>query len=225
MTQAQWEIYDGMEASWTLMGLSTYLPLDAIWTAKDGSEWTIERIMAMEAAQDLSESACGGSHRLCGLSVALNRYLAEGGEPTGGWRDAEKKIQDSIDRARRFQQPDGTFSTSYFDRPGSSPDLANRMSTTGHTLEFLTYALTDEELAEPWVTASVAQLCKIFRQTRDLPMECGALYHAARGLQNYRLRRFGAPTFADEVVENATEETPGTLPIGSATSSNENVAR
>lgn len=206
VTQAQWEIFNNMEASWTLMGLSTYLPLDATWKSKDGSVWTIERIMQMEADQDLSESACGGSHRLCGLSVALNRYLAEGGEPTGGWLAAEQKIQDSIDRVRRFQQPDGSFSTSYFDRPGSSPDLATKMSTTGHTLEFLTYALTDEQLAEPWVKAAVAQLCKIFRQTRDLPMECGGLYHSARGLQNYRLRMYGAPTFAEELADTQTDE-------------------
>lgn len=204
VTQAQWDIYDGMESSWTLMGLSTYLPLDAKWTAKNGSEWTIERIMAMEAAQDLGESACGGSHRLCGLTVALNRYLAEGGKLEGGWLTADTKIRESVETARRFQQADGCFSTNYFERPGNSPDLALRMSTTGHTLEFLTYALNDEELKQPWVTASVVRLVKIFEQTRDLPMECGALYHSARGLQNYRLRRFGAPAFVGEAVADGS---------------------
>lgn len=205
VTQAQWDIYDGMESSWTLMGLSTFLPLDTKWTAKDGSEWTIERIMAMESAQDLGESACGGSHRMCGLTVALNRYMVEGGELKGGWLAADEKIRHTVDTVRKYQQSDGCFSTSYFERPGNSPDLSLRMSTTGHTLEFLTYALNDEELKQPWVTAAVVRLCKIFDQTRDLPMECGGLYHSARALQNYRLRRFGAPAFgADAVADGST---------------------
>ncbi|MBX3413213.1 MAG: ADP-ribosylation factor-directed GTPase activating protein isoform b [Pirellulales bacterium] len=204
VTQAQWDIYDGMEASWTLMGLSTYLPLDAKWTARDGSEWTLDRICEMEAAQNLGESACGGSHRMCALTVAVNRYLAEGGELNGGWLSADQKIRQTVDICRRFQQADGCFSTSYFERPGNSPDLSLRMSTTGHTLEFLTYALNDEELKEPWVTAAVVRLCKIFDQTRDLPMECGGLYHSARALQNYRLRRFGAPAFVGEEVADGS---------------------
>ena len=45
ITQAQWDIYDGMEATWTLMAFSTYLPLDAEWTAKDGTKWNIERMV------------------------------------------------------------------------------------------------------------------------------------------------------------------------------------
>ena len=55
ITQAQWDIYDGMEATWTLMAFSTYLPLDAEWTAKDGTTWNIERMVEMESAQDLDE--------------------------------------------------------------------------------------------------------------------------------------------------------------------------
>ena len=51
LTQAQWDIYDGMEASWTLMAAITYLPLNDKWKAKDGSEWSIERIVKMETAQ------------------------------------------------------------------------------------------------------------------------------------------------------------------------------
>lgn len=231
VTQAQADIYDGMEASWTLMGLSTYLPLDATWTAADGSEWDLERIVAMEAAQDINESACGGTHRLSGLSVALNRYLAEGGELTGGWLEAEEVIRKAVETAKRYQQPDGAFSTSYFERPGNAPDLALRMGTTGHTLEFLCYALNDEELAEEWVKASVTQLCKIFRQTRDLPIECGALYHAARGLQLYRLRRFGEPAFASdyaatvEAGEEAVPETPPLSGIPAADPPVESIAR
>ena len=72
VTQAQWDIYDGMEATWSLMGFTAYLPLEAQWKAKNGSEWTIERVVGMEANADLRRSACGGMHRLTALTVAFS---------------------------------------------------------------------------------------------------------------------------------------------------------
>ena len=100
ITQAQWDIYDGMEATWTLMAFSTYLPQDVEWTAKDGTKWNIERMVRMETAQDLDASACGGTHRMYGLAVAMKRYLAAGGKlgdnPEGTWEQCQKKIDDAI---------------------------------------------------------------------------------------------------------------------------------
>ena len=73
LAQAQWDIYDGMEASWTLMAAATYLPLDATWTSKTGKDekdrqWSIERVVRMEAAQPLGVGGCYGSHRLYALA-------------------------------------------------------------------------------------------------------------------------------------------------------------
>ncbi|HEV3003502.1 MAG TPA: hypothetical protein VGX78_03535, partial [Pirellulales bacterium] len=51
VSQTKWDVHEGMEATWTLMGLSTYLPIDARWTASDGKEWSIEKLIAMESAQ------------------------------------------------------------------------------------------------------------------------------------------------------------------------------
>jgi hypothetical protein len=206
VTQAQWDVYEGMEASWTLMALSAYLPSNSTWTAKDGQEWSIERLIAMESAQDLSTSACGGAHRMGGIAMALNRHLAEGSQLTGGWKLADDKVQECIRKAREFQQPDGTFSTNYWIRASSSPDAGQRLSTTGHTLEFLTLAMTDKQLQEPWVRRAVVELCNLLEQTRDLPVECGGLYHTAHGLELYRLRRFGPREVATANVTPATAE-------------------
>ncbi|MBI3838603.1 MAG: ADP-ribosylation factor-directed GTPase activating protein isoform b [Planctomycetia bacterium] len=196
ITQAQWDIYDGMEATWTLMAFSTYLPLDTEWTAKDGSKWNIQRIVRMEAEQDLAESACGGTHRMYGLTVAMNRYLAAGGKlsdnPDGTWEKAHKKIRDAVAACKEYQQPDGSFSTNYFSRPSTSADIAARISTTGHALEFLMVSLSDDELKEPWVTRAALHLVGCFEKTQRFDLECGALYHAAHGLDLYRARRFGA---------------------------------
>jgi hypothetical protein len=195
VTQAQWDIYDGMEATWTLMAFSTYLPLDAEWTAKDGTKWNIPRIVGMESKQNLDDSACGGTHRMYALAVALNRYLESGGkvseDPNDPWFQAKKKIDDAVATVRSYQQPDGSFSTNYFARPGTSPDISLRISTTGHALEFLTVALPDEELQKPWVTRAVVHLLDSLERTQKFDLECGALYHAAHALELYRTRRFG----------------------------------
>jgi hypothetical protein len=206
VAQAQWDVRDRMEATWTLMALSTYLPLDARWKAKDGSEWTIERLAGMEAANDLNESACGGSHRLYGLTTALNRYLAAGNKPSGGWLAVQKKIQESIQNFKANQQPDGAFSTDYLRGPRSSPDIALRINTTGHTLEFLSLALDKEQLSEPWMVRAVVYLCSLLELTRDQPVECGGLYHAAHGLQIYRARRFGAPSPTPETSKGTAKD-------------------
>jgi hypothetical protein len=196
LSQAKHDLRNGQEATWTLMALSTYLPTDAVWTAGDGTEWTLEKLVAMEASADLAESACGGSHRLYGLTVAMNRYLAASGltpdELSGGWADAETRIQEAIEQARRYQQPDGSFSTSFFERPSTSPDVFARIGSTGHTFEFLAMALEKERLQEPWVRRAADALVTLLEQTADVPVECGGLYHAAHGLVLYQARTCGA---------------------------------
>jgi hypothetical protein len=190
VTQAQWDVREGMEATWTLMAFSVYLPLDSKWTARDGSEWSIERLLEMECEQDLSGSTCGGTHRMYGIAAALNRHLEEGGSLNGVWKVADEKIKKAIADAREYQQPDGGFSTNYFQRSSTSPDIGLRINTTGHVLEFICLAATDQELRQPWVTRAVDYLCELFEQTADVPVECGGLYHAVHGLMLYRQRRF-----------------------------------
>lgn len=193
--QAKHDVRPGQEATWTLMALATYLPHDAVWTSGDGESWSLERLAEMEAAADLAESACGGSHRLYGLAVALNRYLAATGlaadQLTGGWAAAEERIQEGIEAARRYQQADGSFSTAYFERPSTSPDVFARIGATGHVFEFLAMTLEQERLAEPWVLRAADALVTLLEQTADVPVECGGLYHAAHGLVLYRARQCG----------------------------------
>lgn len=205
--QSKYDVYDGKECAWTTIGLSAYVPVQAEWKARDGSLWSLARIMAMEAAADrspdeaqrqISESACGGSHRLIGMTMALARYRAalakEGQDPaelTGPWLAADERIRWAVNTARMFQLPSGAFSVDYFQRSSTSSDLVAHLGSTGHTLEFLSLALDKEELAEPWVARGALHLCEVFQNTRDLDLECGALYHAAHALVLYRLKRFG----------------------------------
>jgi hypothetical protein len=192
LAQAKHDIRSGREATWTLMALTAYLPPDASWKASDGSSWTIERVVQMEADADLSSSACGGAHRLTGLALALAAQRKSRANPaaplTGGWAAAADRLTDAIDRARAFQQADGSFSTHFFDRPGTSPDVFARLGATGHVFEVLAIVLDDDELAAPWVTRAAERLVTLLEQTHDVDVECGGLYHAIHGLMLYNER-------------------------------------
>lgn len=189
--QARHDIRPGQECSWTLMALTAYLPIDAAWEAGDGRRWTTEDVVRMEAEADIFGAACGGSHRLYGLAAAVKTYRAahpEGPPAASGWAAAEEVLADCIDRARRFQQPDGSFSVAYFERPAASPDAFATLGATGHVFEVLALVLDDDSLAEPWVTRAATRLVTLLERTSDVDVECGALYHAAHGLAIYRRR-------------------------------------
>jgi len=191
LSQARHDVRPGRESSWTLMALAAYLPPDASWRAGDGRRWTTEDVVRMEAEADIFDAACGGAHRLYGLAAAVNAYRPvhpEDPPPGSGWAVAEEVIADCIDRARRFQQADGSFSVHFFERPAASPDVFATLGATGHVLEVLALVLDDTSLAEPWVTRAADRLVTLLERTADLDVECGALYHAVHGLAIYRLR-------------------------------------
>ena len=195
------------EWSWTLIGLTSYLPTDSTWVANDGQEWSIERLLQGEIDQDIYGSACGGTHRLIGIAMALNQHLASGGELTGAWKNADDVVQQAINDARQYQNPDGSLSTNYFRRPGNSPDLAIGLGCTGHVLEFLVLAMNDQQLAEPWVNRAAQHLCYLCEQTQEVDLECGALYHAIHGLVLFRDRVYGPRQYeAYTVAEKETAE-------------------
>ena len=206
VAQVQWDVPRNVlnEYSWTLVGLTTYLPVNTQWTAMDGKQWSMERLVEIELQQDLTTSACGGTHRLMGLAITLNRHLSQGGQLTGVWAEADKRLRDAMDLTRRMQNPDGTFSTRFFDgRPGTTVDLGQNLMATGHTLEFLANAMTDEQLHEPWIARAAVRLCDILDTTKDLPLECGSLYHAVHALVLYRERLFGPRSYAQPLEPQA----------------------
>jgi len=191
--QVQWDLPRNLEReySWTLIGLTTYLATDAKWTASDNQTWSIERLIQSETEQDLYDSACGGTHRLIGLAMAVNRHLDQNGKMTGAWKTADNQIQQAIQRAKATQNSDGSFSTTFLASRRSSVDLAENLGSTGHVLEFLVLAMSNEQLDQPWVKRAVGRLTKIFELTRSVDLECGKLYHAAHGLALYRDRLYG----------------------------------
>ena len=111
--QVKWDVPRNLnqEYSWTLIGLTEYYPTTTFWTAADGETWSIERLVEVETDYGLGDGPCGGTHRLIGLAMALNKRRREGAPIEGVWLDAADLIERALVNARRFQNQDGSFST------------------------------------------------------------------------------------------------------------------
>jgi hypothetical protein len=208
IAQVEWDVPRNVEQefSWTLMGLTKYHPTDYEWTASDGKKWTIAKLVEIEAGHDLNVSACGGAHRLCGLTLAYKRHLANGGAVEGPWKLAEVKIEESLQTARELQNSDGSLSSNFLERPGRSADLSENLGATGHILEFVVLAEPDSEIRAEWIKRAALFLCGVIERTKDIPLECGALYHAASGLVIYRERLFGKREFSIDELRVESQE-------------------
>jgi len=185
---AQMKVNSEDEITWTLWALAHYLSPDARWVNNRGERWSIERLVAVQTAEPDWNAACGASHALFALSYARNRYLQTGRRLRGTWRKADRDIQRHISLVQRYQNGDGTFSANYFQGPKFSRSFDKRLSTSGHTLEWLMVALPDERLGEDWVRQGVAAVAREMIDNRRRPARCGSLYHALDALILYRER-------------------------------------
>src|SRR5262249_50112121 len=138
-----------------------------------------------ELAQPIDQAACGGTHHLFGLTWVYHLHLRRGGPVGGVWREIAARTARYQERARKFQNADGSFSTRYLAGPGRGSDLHLRIGTTGHVLEWLALSLPDAELRAPWVQEAASALARMILDSQGQPVDGGGLYHAAHGLHIY----------------------------------------
>ncbi|MBI1832216.1 MAG: hypothetical protein HYR84_12295 [Planctomycetes bacterium] len=181
------------ELSWAIVIVAQYFGTHHKWTNSFGEELTCDDLARYELNASIDEAACGGTHRLFGLTWAYHLHRNKGGTNDGVWRDVEKKIADYKRLAKKHQNPDGSLSTEYFRGPGRDPNIELRISTTGHMVEWLALAMTDAELRAPWMQSAVSALSKKILDMGNDSIDGGALYHAAHGLHIYHERVFGKP--------------------------------
>lgn len=179
------------EYSWTLIALTHYFPEESSWRGQGNTPVSWEMLLEFELDQDFESAACGGTHRLAGMISALNAHDRLGEADTPVWQRARTRIQELLQKVKDYRASDGRLSSFYFDRPGSSKDMFAELSSSGHLFEFVALAASEKTLEEPWVVASANRLCELLELTIEEDLECGALYHALRGLKVYRDRRFG----------------------------------
>jgi hypothetical protein len=180
------------ELSWAIIIIAEHFGTNCEWDNADGEHIRYEDIVRYELDQSVNEAACGGTHRLFGLTWALHRHLQEGGKREGVWKEICERTVKYRDLAKQHRNSDGSLSTSYFRGPGSAQELGVRISTTGHMVEWLAFALSDEELKEPWMQEAVSALSVMILDTEGKAAEGGGLYHAVHGLLIYYARAYDA---------------------------------
>lgn len=185
LDHAKMVVNDVEEQTWTLWALSKYLPSNAAWVNNKGEQWSIERLVEKQTHANFNKAACGGTHGLFALAHARKYHLDAGNNLNGVWIEADQTIKKYINTARALQYSDGTFSCGYFAYKDYKKDFAERLSPTGHTLEFLMMAVSDEELEKEWIRKGVEAVADDLINNRRKAVDCGPLYHALDGLVLY----------------------------------------
>jgi hypothetical protein len=191
-SKARASLQTPQELEWALVIIGTHYGADAHWQNAAGEKLHFTDLVKQELDKPLDKAACGGTHRLFGLSWVYHLHLRHGGQTEGVWQVLAEQTTAYQRRARELQNPDGSFSTEFFRGRGQAPDPQLRMNTTGHIFEWLALSLTDDALHEPWVRDAANALALMFLDMQDQPMEGGTMYHAIHGLLIYSSRLYGA---------------------------------
>ncbi len=182
--------YPKTELTFKLIGLMHYLPSDAEWVNDRGENWSIERLIEEEIKQPIRGAACGGTHRLGGLSLAVRKRRQRGESIDGAFLKAQQFTNRYEQYAYRLQNNDGSFSTEWFRGPGRERDIDRRCRTSGHLLEWILYHIEDEKLTSYRVVKGVNYLTNLLYSNSDNEWETGPICHALHALAVYDKRVF-----------------------------------
>lgn len=181
----------GMELTFKLIGLAHYLEPDATWTNESGEKWDFQRLIREELKQPIHEGACGGTHRLMAYSFAVFQLEKRQLPLVGEYLNAARTIDGYVTRAFRLQNPDGSFSTEFFEKSSAENDRTRRCYSTGHILEWLAFTLPQEKMTDPRVTAAVDYLLQLMLSAPDYQLDVGPRGHALHALAMYELKTYG----------------------------------
>lgn len=176
------------ELTFKLIGLSYYLDSDKQWRSNDGKVWSIQKLIQEELAQPIVGSACGGTHRLMGYSFAIKQRVLQGQPLQGQYLRAAKFINEFIEYTWQLQNPDGSFSTNWFEGRGNEPNVERKVQTTGHMLEWLLFTVSDTDVKSRRVEKAIDYLMSNIYDNRHLKWPIGPRGHAERALALYQKR-------------------------------------
>jgi hypothetical protein len=176
------------ELTFKLIGLSYYLDSDKQWRSNDGRVWSIQKLIQEELAQPVVGSACGGTHRLMGYSFAIKQRVLQGQPLQGQYLRAAKFINEFIDYTWQLQNPDGSFSTNWFEGRGNESNVERKVQTTGHMLEWLLFTVSDTDVRSRRVEKAIDFLMANIYDNRHLKWPIGPRGHAERALALYHKR-------------------------------------
>jgi hypothetical protein len=182
--------YPKSELTFKLIALQHYGDLNDKWVNDQGIEWDFSKLISEELAQPIRGAACGGTHRLSGLSLVVKARQRRGEPLDGEYLKADNFVKKYQMYAFRLQNRDGSLSTSWFRGSGDEEDNNRRIKTTGHILEWLCYSLSDEQLREPQTIRAVTYLANLMYSNYDTEWEIGPRSHALHALLLYDQRVF-----------------------------------
>jgi hypothetical protein len=179
------------DLSLKLVGLSHYAG-DATWQNDLGEKWSVARIVK----EELGRPAAGGTTRLLGLSVALERRRDRKQPISGDYARAEKFVRASQDYALEVQSADGSWGPRAFDASGVG-DYTATLSASGHVLEWLLVGLPEDRLTDARVVRGIENLDRLLNSQRYRwnvaglgSREIAAVTHALHALVLYDQRVF-----------------------------------
>ena len=181
------------ELTFALIALAHYLPSDTTWTARDGKEWSLPKLVEEELGQPIRGAPCGGTHRLFGLAYGCQRRLRATGRLDGVYLRANKYVRDYQQLAlTQLRNRDGSFSTEWFKYAADRDDDVDRkIQTTGHILEWLVASLDQEQLYDSRVVAATEFLATALSREPSRTWKIGPLGHALHALNIYQERAWG----------------------------------
>lgn len=182
------------ELTFKLIAFAHYLSARHVWRDDRGQTWNLEKLVKEELDQPVVGAACGGTHRLMGLSYALMMRRRYNEPIVNNWARAEAYVDDFVQYAWTLQNPDGSFSTNWFEGRANEPDIERKVQTTGHILEWLIFTLPAERLDDPRIAEALNFLLANIYDQRDKAWPIGPRGHSLRAMALYNQRVYGAPT-------------------------------
>ena len=191
-SQARASVKDNQELDWAVPIIGQYTRTDAEWTNRAGDVLRLEDLLRKELDQPLDAAACGGTHRLFGMTWVYHQHLSEGGKTDGVWKEIADKIAQYKEKAAADAKRRRLVLDELLPRPGQR---------AGHSAAHQHYrphfgVVVSGVNGRGAATAVGARRGQ--RPVADDPgqrgdaLEGGSVYHAVHGLLLYRARVFGA---------------------------------
>lgn len=199
--------YPKSELTFKLIALMHYLDSDAKWVNDQGASWDIPRLIREELAQPIRGAACGGTHRLAGLSLAARTRVRRGEPLDGEYLRAAQFVEKYHSYAYQMQNRDGSLSTEWFRGRGAEDDTDRRVKTTGHILEWLCYSVNDKEIRSVRTFRAVNYLSSLLASNFDHEWEVGPLSHAIHALRLYDERVYQPYDGLEDMAKKAPKKT------------------
>jgi hypothetical protein len=214
--------YPKSELTFKLIALMHYLDSDATWVNDQGASWDLPRLIREELAQPIRGAACGGTHRLSGLSLAARTRVRRGEPLDGEYLRAAQFVEKYQNYAFQLQNRDGSLSTEWFRGRGTEVDIDRRVKTTGHILEWLCYSLDDQGIRSMRTYRAANYLASLLASNYNRDWEVGPLGHAIHALRLYDERVFQPYDGQDDVAKKAVRKTAQRPSTSSRSSSQKN---